>query len=414
MSRRRVVITGLGVMSSIGQDVSSYWNALCEGKSGIQSIATFDVSAFSTRIASLIPDFDPLKWFDKRLANRTDRYAQFGLAAAIQSVKDSGIDFSKEDPTRCGVVIGTGIGGLCEIETQFTRLIEKGPSRVSPFFVPKIMSNACSGQTSIYYGIRGPNFSAVSACASANHSMGMAFRFVRQGEADVMISGGTEAAVSPLGLAGFCAAGALSKRNDDPQHASRPFDKDRDGFVMGEGAGIVVMEELEHAKTRGARIYAEVLGFGCSSDAYHIVVPDKKGLGPSESMKNCLRDAGASPEDVSYINAHGTSTPLGDTAETKAIKAAFGAYAYKVPVSSTKSMIGHLLGASGGAELVATVLSVANDTIHPTANLDNPDPECDLDYVPNAARTVRVEKAMSNSFGFGGHNGTILVGKAKV
>lgn len=409
--RRRVVITGLGVITSIGQDVPSYWKSLLEGKSGIKPITAFDASEFTTRIAGEIPEFDPTAWMDKRQANRLDRFAQMGLAASKQAVEDAGLRFDKEYPSRCGVMIGSGIGGLWEIETQHKRLLSKGPSRVSPFLVPKLMANACSGQVSICYGINGPNLAAVTACASSNHSLGMAFRTVRHGDADVMITGGSEAAVTPLGLAGFCAARAISTRNDEPERASRPFDKERDGFIMGEGAGVIVIEELEHARRRGARIYAEFLGMGLSGDGTHIVEPDPSGKGASLSMIGALRNAEVNPDEVTYINAHGTSTPLGDKSETAAVKLAFGDAASKVAISSTKSMLGHLLGASGGAEMVATVLCLQHNTIHPTVNYEVPDPDCDLDYVPNTPREVPVEKALSNSFGFGGHNASLLIGR---
>jgi len=408
--RRRVVITGLGIISSIGQDLPSYWKSLVEGRSGIKAITGFDASEFTTRIGGEIPEFDPLSRLERRLSNRLDRFGQMGLCAAIQAVEDSGIDFNREEPSHCGVMIGSGIGGLWEIETQHKRLLSRGPSRVSPFLVPKLMANACSGQVSIQYGINGPNLAAVTACASSNHSIAQAFRTVRCGDADVMITGGSESAITPLGLAGFCAARAISTRNDDPEKASRPFDKERDGFVMGEGSGIIVLEELEHARKRGARIYAEFLGSGLSGDGTHIVEPDPGGRGASLSMTAALRDAGVNSEEVTYINAHGTSTPLGDKGETAAVKLAFGEAAAGVAISSTKSMIGHLLGASGGAEMVATVLCLHHNTIHPTINYEVPDPDCDLDYVPNTAREIRVEKALSNSFGFGGHNASLLIG----
>ena len=409
---RRVVITGLGIISSIGQDVPTYWESLVEGRSGIKRISSFDASRFDSRIAGEIPDFDPLKWLDKRSARRVDRFTQMGTGAAMQAVKDSGLDFSNEDVTRCGVIIGTGIGGLLEIEEQHKRLLEKGPSRVSPFLVPKLMANACSGHVSIVYGLKGPNYSTSSACASSNHSIGHAFRAIKWGDADIVITGGSEAGITQLGLGGFCAAKALSTRNDDPEHASRPFDRDRDGFVMGEGAGIIVLEELEHARKRGAGIYAEFLGFGQSGDATHIVEPDSTGLGAALAVKAALAEGRCNPDDVTYVNAHGTSTPLGDKAETAAIRVAFGDAADRLAISATKSMIGHLLGGSGGAEIVATILCIYNETIHPTANLENPDPACDLDYVPQTAREVKIEKALSNSFGFGGHNATLLLGRA--
>jgi len=406
-----VVITGLGIVSSIGQDLPGYWASLVSGRSGIRPIAAFDTTGFTTTIAGEIPDFDPKKCLDKRTANRLDRFTQLGLCAAIQAVTDSGISYDREDPSRCGAMIGTGIGGLWETETQMRRLIEKGPARVSPFLVPRMMPNACSGQVSIYYGFNGPNFAAVSACASANHSIGQAFRAIVHDDADVMIAGGAEAAITPLGVAGFCAARALSTRNDEPERASRPFDRDRDGFVMGEGAGIVVLEELEHARKRGANILAEVLGFGMSGDGVHLVEPDPEGSGAALSMTSAMRFAQVNPQDVSFINAHGTATVLGDKTEIVAIKRAFGGAAAGVAVNSTKSMIGHLLGASGGVEAVACVLCLKNNVVHPTINLENPDPECDLDCVPNQAREMVVKKVLSNSFGFGGHNASLLIGK---
>jgi 3-oxoacyl-[acyl-carrier-protein] synthase II len=411
VGERRVVVTGLGVISSLGLDVETYWNSLLAGKSGIKRIAGFDCTDFTCKIAGEVPDFDPRRWLDKRTADRLDRFSQMGLVAAMQAVKDSGLDFEKEDRARCGVIIGTGIGGIMEIEEQHKRLLERGPSRVSPFLVPKLMGNACAGHVSIHFGLHGPNLCATTACASSCHSIGIAFTTIRSGVADVIITGGSEAAITPLGMAGFCSAKALSTRNDEPEKASRPFDKDRDGFVMGEGSGIVVLEELEHARRRGARIYAEFLGFGMSGDGTHIVEPDPSGRGPARAMTAALRDGRSNPDEITYVNAHGTSTPLGDKAETASLKIAFGESARKVAISSTKSMIGHLLGASGGVELVATVLSAHRDVIHPTMNYTTPDPDCDLDYVPNQPRQVKVLKAISNSFGFGGHNGTLLLGK---
>ena len=408
---RRVVITGLGIISSIGKDVETYGKSLLAGRSGVARITRFDASEFDTQIAGEIPDFDPLTWLDRRLANRVDRFAQMGLAAVVQAVSDSGIDFEKDDKSRCGVLIGTGIGGIGEIEAQHKRLLSKGPRRVSPFLVPKLMANACSGQASILYGITGPNLTSVSACASSSHSIGQAFRAICWSDADVMITGGAEAALTPLGVAGFCSARALSTRNDDPERASRPFDRERDGFVMGEGAGIVILEESEHARARGANIYAEVLGFGQSGDATHIVEPDLTGKGAAQCITHALRNGRTNPEEIDYVNAHGTSTPLGDKAETAAVKCAFGDHAKSVAISSTKSMLGHLLGGSGGAEIVAAILCLHNGVIHPTINYENPDPDCDLDYVPNTAREVKVEKVISNSFGFGGHNACLLLGK---
>ena len=405
------MITGLGIISSIGQDVESYWRSLTEGRSGIKRISAFDPSEFTSQIGGEVPEFDPLQWLEKRVANRLDRFSQVGVAAARQAVDDSGLDFERVDRSRCGVMVGTGIGGMWEIEIQHRRLVEKGPRRVSPYLVPKMMGNACAGHISIAYGLKGPNMTGVTACASSSHSLGMAFRTVRCGDAEVMLAGGSEAAVTPLGLAGFCSAKALSTRNDAPEKASRPFDRERDGFVMGEGAGIVVLEELEHARKRGAKIYAEFLGFGMSGDGTHIVEPDPTGEGAALSMKAALRDGCSNLDEVAYINAHGTSTSLGDKAETVAIKRAFGDLAGKVAISSTKSMLGHLLGASGGVEIVATALCILRDVIHPTTNYEVPDPECDLDYTPNTARDAKIGKALSNSFGFGGHNASLLLGK---
>ena len=409
--QRRVVITGLGVISSIGQDVETYWRSLVAGRSGIKAITSFDASEFTTKIAGEICDFEATQWIEKRLANRLDRFAQMGLAASKQAVEDAGISFDTEDPSRCGVMIGSGIGGLHEIEAQHKRLLAKGPSRVSPFLVPKLMANACSGQVSITLGIMGPNMAAVTACASSNHSIGQAFRAIRHDDADIMVAGGSEAALSPLGIAGFCSAKALSTRNGDPEKASRPFDNQRDGFVMGEGAGIIILEELDHARKRNARIYAEFMGFGLSSDGKHLVEPDPAGTGAALSMKAALRNGHCNPDEITYVNAHGTSTILGDKGETAAIKLALGDAAKSVVISSTKSMIGHLLGASGGAEIVATVMCIQHGVIHPTINYEEPDPDCDLDYVPNIAREVEIKRAMSNSFGFGGHNASLLIGK---
>lgn len=408
---RRVVVTGLGIISSIGQDVPAYWESLVAARSGIKAISSFDASEYITRIAGEIPDFDPAQWLEKRTARRVDRFTQMAVAAAKQAVTDSELDFSQEDTPRCGAVVGTGIGGLLEIEQQHQKLLARGPSRVSPFLVPKLMSNAGSAQVAIELGLNGPNYTTISACASSNHSIAQAFHTIKWDLADIMITGGSEAAITPLGLSGFCAAKALSTRNDDPEHASRPFDVDRDGFIMGEGSGIIVLEEYEHARKRGARIYAEFLGAGMSCDATHIVEPDPAGAGAALAIKAALREAKCNPEDITYCNAHGTSTPLGDVAETKTLKTAFGDAARNLAISSTKSMVGHLMGGSGGVEIVATALCIHHNVIHPTANHENPDPECDLDYVPHTAREVKIEKAISNSFGFGGHNATLLLSR---
>lgn len=411
MEKRRVAITGLGAITPLGLNVDTYWEGLLAGRSGVAPIALFDASDFTTRIAAEVKGFSPGEHFDTRLAKRLDRFAQFAVAAAIEAVADSGLDFSREDPSRAGVLVGSGIGGLGEMESQFTRLMKRGPSKLSPFLVPRLMMNAGSGQVSLYFRLRGPSFAIASACASATHSLGEAAWIIRRGDAEIMLSGGTEAANTPLGLGGFCALKALSVRNDDPEHASRPFDADRDGFVLGEGGAVVVLEEYEHAKARGARIYAELIGYGASDDAYHLTAPDPKATGAVEAMRYALADAGIEPDEISYINAHGTSTQLNDAMETRAIKKVFGDHARKVTISSTKSMTGHLLGGSGAIELVACAKAVENDVVPGTMNLEKPDPECDLDYTPMAARQIKVDVALSNSFGFGGHNGCLVVRK---
>ena len=410
---RRVVVTGMGVVSPIGNDVETFCEAIREGRSGIDRIRAFDASGFSSQIAGEVKDFDPARWLDAREVRRVDRFCQLAIAAADEAVRDSGILDGGVVPERVGVVIGSGVGGFYEIEQTTKLMLERGPRRISPFFIPKLMMNAASGQVAIRYGFRGPNFATASACASANHAMGMAFDMIRLGRADVVLTGGAEAAVTPLGLGGFYALKALSTRNDEPQKASRPFDRDRDGFVLGEGAGVLVFEELEHARRRGAKIYAEVLGFGMSDDGYHITAPLEDGAAAATAMTLALKDGNLNPEEIDYINAHGTSTRLNDAAETRAIKSVFGDHAYKLAVSSTKSMIGHLLGAAAAVELIATILCINNNFIHPTINLENPDPECDLDYVPNTARETRIKAAISNSFGFGGHNACIVVGQLR-
>jgi 3-oxoacyl-[acyl-carrier-protein] synthase II len=412
MSKRRVVITGLGVITSLGESHDEMWEALCAGKSGIGPITRWDASKYTVRFGGECAKFDVTKYgVDVREAKRLDRFAQFGLAAAVSAVTDSGLDFSKEDPYRAGVVIGSGIGGIETLEEQNKVLVTRGLSRVSPFTVPRLMVNAASGNVSIRYKIHGPNTAVATACATGSNAIGDAMRYIQHEQADIMIAGGSEAALCELGMASFIAARALSTRNDDPARASRPWDKDRDGFVMAEGAGVVVLEEYEHAKRRGARIYAELVGYGMSGDAHHITAPCENGEGAARAMENALRDARLAPEQVDYINAHGTSTPLGDLAETKAVKTTFGAHARKVAVSSTKSAMGHLLGASGGVEAVIAAMSVNRNLIPPTLNLDNPDAECDLDFVPHKARDKRVEVAMSNSFGFGGHNASLVMRK---
>jgi len=404
-------VTGLGWVTSLGLSVPEVFKDLCAGRSGITRIRRFDTSEYSTAIGGELPDWDGGPNVDKRAAKRLDRFAQFALNASIDAVNDAGIDFSKVDPWRSGAIVGSGIGGIEEFESGHRKMLEKGPQRVSPFMVPKLMCNAGSGNISIHFGIHGPNAAITTACASAGHAIGEACDAIRSDEADVMITGGSEAAVTPLGLACFVAMKALSRRNDEPARASRPFDRDRDGFVLAEGAGILVLEEYEHAKKRGARIYAEMLGHGQSADGSHITAPDEAGKGAAFAMEGALRNAHISADKVQYINAHGTSTPLGDVAETRAVKRLFGEHAYKLAMSSTKSMTGHLLGASGGIEAIATVLTIHEGVMPPTINLDQPGDECDLDYVPNTAREQAVAVAMSNSFGFGGHNVSLVFGK---
>ena len=409
MSRRRVVITGLGAITSLGDNTKSLWEGLCTGASGIVPIGRFDASPFACRIGGELTNFDPTTYMGTKQAKRIDRVTQFALVAAREAVESSGLDFSKEDPFRAGVIIGSGIGGLEELETQHKRLMKLGPKRVSPFTVPRLMVNASAGNVSIEYGIKGPNSATATACASGANAMGDAFRIIQRDEAEVMITGGTEAALTVIGLASFCALKALSRRNDEPTRASRPFDLNRDGFVLSEGAGIVIFEELEHALKRDAKIYAEVVGYGMSGDGYHITAPDPEGAGACKSMQLALAEAKLNPEQVDYINAHGTATEAGDLAETKAIKSVFAEQAYKVAVSSTKSQLGHLLGASGGVEMVAVCLTMEDGIIAPTINLETPDPKCDLDYVPLKARQAKVDVAMTNSFGFGGHNASLVV-----
>lgn len=408
--KRRVVITGMGAVTSLSCKVDDLWARVCNGESGIRTIQGFDLTKFRVRFGGEIADWSCDGYVEPREAKRLDRFTQFALVSAIDAVKDSGLDFSKEDPNRCGVLLGSGIGGLYEIEVQHTRLLEKGPDKVSAFTIPKLMANAASAQISIQYGLYGPNQVVATACASASNALGDALRLIQFGAADVVISGGTEAAVTPMGISGFGALRALSERNDDPARASRPFDRDRDGFVLSEGAGILVLEELEHAKRRGAPIYAELLGYGVSADASHITQPDKDGLGGAKAMELSLRDAQIDPTEVGYINAHGTSTPLGDQAETAAIKSVFKDHAHKLSVSSTKSQLGHMLGASGGVELVLSVLALKHSLLPPTINYETPDPACDLDYTPIRARERKISAAMSNSFGFGGHNASLVVG----
>ena len=412
-NRRRVVVTGLGLVTPLGIGVRTAWHAMLEGQSGIGAITLYDSSKHTVHIAGEVKGFDPGNFIDAKAATRMDRFTQLACVAAQEALKDSALDLSKEDTTRIGVLVGTGIGGITEIEEQKERLMTKGPSRVSPFLVPKLMGNAAAAQISILNKLRGPNYCIVTACAAGANSLGSALRTIQYGEADMMVSGGSEAAVTPLGMSGFANMGALSTRNDDPQGASRPFDKERDGFVMGEGAGIVVLEELEHAQKRGARIYAEFTGYGLSGDGYHITAPCEDGDGGIRAMSMALRDAGLQPQDIDYINAHGTSTPFNDKIETHAIKKVLGDHARKIPINSTKSMTGHTLGAAGGIEFVVTCLSIHEGIVHATRNLKTPDPDCDLDYVPHGPRKVAIRNALSNSLGFGGHNGTLCVSAYK-
>lgn len=414
MMKRRVVVTGMGAVTALSCKVAELWQRVLRGESGIVPIRTIPaemLDRLKVRFAGEISDWDCSQYISSKDEKRIDRFAQFGMVAGIDAVRDSGLDFTKENPWRCGVIIGSGIGGLTEIGEQVGRLIAKGPDRVSAFTIPKLMANAASGHLSIFYGLKGINTAVATACASAANAMGDAFHAIQYGAADVMLTGGAEATIVPIAIAGFSNMRALSERNDDPTHASRPFDADRDGFVMGEGAGVLVFEEYEHAKARGANIYAEVLGYGATADGGHITTPDEHGTGAGMAMELALKDAELDPTRVDYINAHGTSTPLGDAAETQAIKRVFGDQAYKLSVSSTKSQLGHLLGASGGVELILSILAVRDNVAPPTINLDTPDPKCDLDYTPHHPKERQVRVAMSNSFGFGGHNASLVVGK---
>ncbi len=413
MSKRRVVITSLGCVTALAESADELFAALCEGKSGVSTVESFDTSAYPVKFGGEIKSFDVTKYIEQRESKRMDRFSQFAVAAAIQAVNDSGLDFSKEDVFRVGVIVGTGIGGIKEIEDQHIRLLEKGVRQLSPFTVPRLMANAASGNIAIRYGLQGPNFCVSSACASGNHAIGEAFCNIVADRSDIIITGGTEAALTPIGLASFCAARSLSTRNDNPQAASRPFDKDRDGFVLSEGAGVLILEEYEHAKKRHANIYAELLGYAATDDGYHITAPMPDGDGAAKAMELALKDAGIKPQKVNYINAHGTGTELNDITESTAIKTVFGDYAYKLLISSTKSSLGHLLGASGAVELIICVKVINESVIPPTINLDNLDERCDLkmDYVPLQARQAKVNIAMSNSFGFGGHNACLVVGK---
>ncbi|WP_019675623.1 beta-ketoacyl-ACP synthase II [Arsukibacterium perlucidum] len=408
MAKRRVVVTGLGMLTPVGNDVSSSWQALQQAESGIGFIEHFDTSAYTTKFAGLVKNFDIEPYFPAKDAKKMDLFIQYGVAAGIQAFRDSGLEITEQNAPRIGAAIGSGIGGLGLIEENHTKLINSGPKRLSPFFVPSTIINMIAGQLSISLGLQGPNISIVTACTTGVHNIGQAARMIAYGDADAMIAGGAEKASTPLGMGGFGAARALSTRNDAPEQASRPWDKDRDGFVLGDGAGVMVVEEYEHAKARGAKIYAELVGFGMSGDAYHMTSPPESGTGAALAMKNALHDAGVNPEQVQYINAHGTSTPAGDIAETMAIKSIFGAKPANLMVSSSKSMMGHLLGAAGSVESIITVLSLQDQLVTPTINLDNPSDGCDLDYVPHTARQAKLEYALCNSFGFGGTNGSIL------
>ena len=413
MKRRRVVVTGLGCITTLGASADTLFDALCAGRSGISEIERFDTTAYPVHFAGEIKDFDVTKYMDKREGRRMDRFAQFAVAAAIGAVKDSGLDLSNEDPYRVGVIVGTGIGGISEIEQQHVKLLEKGPGKVSPFCVPRLMSNAACGNIAIVFGLRGINFCICSACASGNHAIGESFCNIASGRSDILITGGSEAAVSHIGLASFCAARSLSRKNDTPQQASRPFDRDRDGFVLAEGAGILVIEEYEHAKQRSAHIYAEILGYGATDDGYHITAPLGNGEGAAKAMEFALADAQMPGSKVDYLNAHGTGTELNDLAETAAIKSVFGEDAYSLSISSTKSCLGHMLGATGAVEAIVCIQAINKSLIPPTINLDNLDERCDskLDFVPLQARERDVNIAISNSLGFGGHNSCLAIGK---
>jgi len=414
LSKRRVVVTGLGIISPAGLSIKESWDNIVAGKSGIRPITSFDVSAFNSRIGGTIENFEVTDYIAKKDVKKMDPFIHYGIAAGVQAVKDAGLDDvanTNLDPERIGVSIGSGIGGISSIETAYGSYLKSGPKRISPFFVPQSIINMISGNLSIKYGFQGPNIAIVTACTTGTHNIGEAARIIAYNDADVMIAGGAEMATSPCALGGFAAARALSTRNDDPELASRPWDKDRDGFVLGDGAGVVVLEEYEHAKARGATIYAELAGFGMSGDAYHMTQPSEGGEGAKRCMVNAMRDAGLEANQIDYVNAHGTSTPAGDIAETQAVKSALGDHAYKTAVSSTKSMIGHLLGAAGGVEAIFSILAIRDQVAPPTMNIENQDPECDLDFVPGEARQMKVDVAMSNSFGFGGTNGTLIFRK---
>ncbi len=409
--KRRVVVTGLGCVTPLACEVDLLWRSVLDGKSGIHPLSVIDTTRHKVRFGGDVTNFDPGVTVEAKDAKRLDRFTLFAMFAGYHAVRDSGLEFAKEDPFRCGVILGSGIGGLNEIEEQMFKMFSRGPDRVSPFTIPKMMLNAAGGNLAIQYGLKGPNFAVATACASSNNAMGDALKAIQYDEADIMITGGTEAAITAMGVAGFANMKALSTRNDEPEKASRPFDSDRDGFVLSEGCGALIFEEYEHAKKRGARIYGEILGYGGSCDAGHITAPDEQGRGASRAMLNALRDAKLDPSVIDYINAHGTSTPLGDKAETVAVKSVFRECARTVALSSTKGHLGHALGASGSIEMILTILSCYHDVIPPTINLDTPDPNCDLDYTPNRARQMPVKIAMNNSFGFGGHNATVICGK---
>jgi len=411
MAKRRVVVTGMGMVSPLGLDVQSSWKAILEGKSGVGHITHFDATGYPVRIAAEVKGFEPTKYIEQKEVKKMDRFIHFAIAATEMALADSGLKITPDNSERIGIVIGSGMGGLPAIEYYHRMLLEKGWKRVSPFFIPMVIINLAAGQISIRFGIKGPNLAVTTACATGNHSIGEALRMIQYGDADVMIAGGAEAVITPMAVSGFAIMKALSTRNDEPEKASRPFDIDRDGFVIGEGSGIIILEELEHALKRGAKIYAELIGYGMSSDAYHITAPAPEGEGGARCMKRALNDAGVKPELIDYINAHGTATKHGDELENQAIKTVFGEHAYKLCVSSTKSMTGHLLGAAGGVEAIFTVLSIYENIVPPTINLDNPDPECDLDYVPYKARKKEVIYAMTNSFGFGGTNASLVFRK---
>jgi 3-oxoacyl-[acyl-carrier-protein] synthase II len=408
MSKRRVVVTGLGIVSPVGNTVATAWDAIVNGRSGIGPVTSFDPTGFATTIAGEVRDFDPTAFIPPKDAKKMDEFIHYGVAAAFMALDDSGLQITEQNAERIGVIVGSGIGGILGIEETAIKYSQGGPRKISPFYVPSTIINMLPGQISILKGIKGPSFSAVSACATANHSIGTAMRMIQYGDADVMVAGGAERGSSPTSMGGFCSMKAMSTRNADPTRASRPWDKDRDGFVLGDGAGVLILEEYEHAKARGARIYCELAGFGASSDAWHMTAPSENGEGPARCMAMALRDASMNPEQVEYLNAHGTSTPLGDLAETLAMKRALGDHAYRIMVSSTKSMTGHLLGAAGGVEAIFSVLALHHGIIPPTINLDEPGEGCDLDYVPNVARQKQVDVAVSNGFGFGGTNGTLV------